>query len=428
MTNLEERLRSLRTTTVPPGPEPHVLQATADGRRRRRRLAAAGWVGAILIATVAILGSLDADDKVRVVGDQPPTSDEPSPGETPAVRTLGGLEGVTVEVDPTRDLLDGATLDIRMYGLDRLTDPTIVLCAGDVREDTVSDRCELRPLDRLSTSDSYVEVAARRTVEARRVIHLAEPFDCATEPAGCVLAVGNNDLPARAVLTPLTFRPVPMPEPVVWVEPDSGLHDLDPITVRATGLRAASSYSIQICTAGEDSVCDHVTDSARFDEQGNVETDTFVRAALYTEKGRIDCTARPCVVALREDFDRPAVATPITFAEDAVAPVPALELDPPGPYVDGQTITVRGSGFLPGFDLTAKIGQCPADKDTAVELRCEPILEKIIVDADGRFTTQHTLSETLMVTDSCTDEPGCVLGWVLHHGPIVAIAELTFED
>ena len=75
-----------------------------------------------------------------------------------------------------------------------------------------------------------------------------------------------------------------------------------------------------------------------------------------------------------------------------------LTLEPPGPYVDRQEVTVHGRDFPPGIDLTDNIGQCPADKDTAVEERCGygfPPGAPIIVDEDGEFTITVPVFESL---------------------------------
>ena len=81
------------------------------------------------------------------------------------------------------------------------------------------------------------------------------PYDCATEPDGCVLAVGEMTVPTRGAYTALRFRPgTPLPTPGVTFDPTTGLEDDQPITVTATGLRRSSTYSIAQCTSPTDPV------------------------------------------------------------------------------------------------------------------------------------------------------------------------------
>ncbi len=118
---------------------------------------------------------------------------------------------------------------------------------------------------------------------------------------------------------------------------------------------------------------------------------------------------------------------PYRFADGVAAPEPELILEPAGPYSDGQEITVRGHGFRPGLDLTGQLGQCPADKDTAVEDRCSRgELAPAVVAEDGTFSTTFRLSQSLMFTGSCVTGPGCHLGWVIPHGTTLAKVPLTF--
>ena len=113
------------------------------------------------------------------------------------------------------------------------------------------------------------------------------------------------------------------------------------------------------------------------------------------------------------------VAVEVDFAGGTVAPTPRIELDPPGPYVDGQEITVWGTGFPPGRDVSGEIAQCPAGLDTRFEERCTYDLDPVVVGDDGTFTTSRSVSAALLFTGSCADT-GCVIGWVIPKGATVA--------
>lgn len=111
-------------------------------------------------------------------------------------------------------------------------------------------------------------------------------------------------------------------------------------------------------------------------------------------------------------------AVGIGFADDVAAPTPVLALDPPGPYADGQEVTIRGTGFPAGRDLAGDIGLCPADRDTRSEERCTYDLDPVTVGPDGTFTTSRSVHAS-HGAGACADT-GCVIGWVIPKGATVA--------
>ena len=154
-----------------------------------------------------------------------------------------------------------------------------------------------------------------------------------------------------------------------------------------------------------------------------------VHAAIYGWQGGADCVAQRCSVVISDRGIR-LVELPIAFDRGVVTPVPRLELDPAGPYTEGQEVTVHGTGFRPGIDVSRHLGQCPALLDTAVEERCAyPFVRgaPITVGADGTFTATFAPAASLPLTGSCVGEPGCLLAWVILHGPIGASAPLDIQ-
>jgi hypothetical protein len=354
-------------------------------------------------------------------------------------RTLGDVDGVRVDVSPRTGLRDGDLVEVRVDGLELIVGAQILMCAGDVSEADANESCRQSAVDVPgSESDDPVVATAEQVVSVPRFLHLARgsgdpntrpPYDCAIEAAGCVLAVGPYALPARGVLVPLTFVDEPVPVPEASITPSDGLTDREQVTLTAEGMQPNGSFFVRLCEAAPGNRCDEYRwPAVRADGAGSITAEVTVLTGVYDQLGRIDCVASSCAVVLGNDEVTRVLEVPFRFAAGVTASVPELQLDPPGPYVDGQTVTVHGTGFPPGSDLGGHLGLCPADKDAAVEERCNyPVITPIIVRADGTFTVQMPLSDELTLAGSCATGPGCILAWVLDHGPIATSVPLDFS-
>ena len=449
MTPLETRLRSLRQ----PGRDGPVLTPVELRRRSavrgRRRLFTAVAIAVPFIA-VGLAVFVAAKDPSERMADRPGSGPHGAgPGSGPATtftprhkawhRSLGDVTGVQVTVSPSTGLRDGDQIEVRIGGLERLPGAQFFLCAGDVVAETASTSCTTTAVDRpWRQPPTPVDATPGQVVTVSRFIHIARgsgdpntrpPYDCATEAAGCVLAIGPSALPARAVLLPLTFVDEPLPVSEASITPSDGLTDRQQVTLTAERVRPNGAFFVRQCEAAPSNRCDdHRSPAVRADESGSLSAEVTVLTGIYDQLGRIDCVASSCSVVLGDaNVDRVA-EVPIRFAPGVSASFPELRLDPPGPYVDGQTVTVEGTGFPPSFDVVGRLGLCPADKDTAVEERCHyPVSTPIAVDADGTFTVQMRLSDELTFAGSCVTGPGCLVAWVLNNGPIAASVLLDFS-
>ncbi|HXH58209.1 neocarzinostatin apoprotein domain-containing protein [Iamia sp.] len=441
MTNIETRLKSLRTTPVADGPGSDDLRRRAARRARRRRVAVLAAAVPVLLVAIAVAANTFGDEPAdRVRTELGPASTDPEPGSSSTLpsgpegnRVLGGAEDVSVDVTPRTGLRDGDLVTVRVEGLDNLPDAVVLMCAGDVTADDASRSCTTSAVEQAGV-EGQVAASAEQTVSVSRTLQItrgsadlnqAEPYDCAIEPAGCVLAVGPFALPPRAVLVPLTFADVGPPvAPSITASPRTGLAEGEAVTVRAEGLRPNGAFVIEVCAPGE-SACDQIGPSARAssDADGALVATVTVRSAVYSPDGRTDCTTSPCAITIRDERFQVQAAVPISFAPGVEAPVPELVIDPAGPYVPDQQVTVRGTGFPAG--AVVRLGQCPADLDTAAEERCvyPAVLYAIVVAADGTFTATTDLSLGTALGPCGPDRP-CHLGWVLNHGPTVATAPL----
>lgn len=434
MTGLDTRLHELGQLPVPPGPPVDELRRRAGRRRRQRRLVALASVLPVLalVVGVAVAATDEEEPEVQTV----PVDPSPPPTEN---RTFGNVSGVSLTVTPSAELRDGDLVQVRVEGLSAIPGAVLVMCAGDVDANNATAACDFSAIPQPGV-DGPAQVAAAdvQTVSVSRILHLThgspEPdtvraYDCATEPAGCVVAVGPMAFPVRGVAAPVTFADVPRPEPRMSVDRASGLTDGEEIDVRASGLRPNASLSVSLCAADPDLGCDQYSQAwGSTDARGELDVRVQAWALLYSWADVVDCTRQSCRVVIQDRSSEPAAQVPIAFAPGTPVTTPRLAIDPAGPYADRQDVVVRGAGFRPGIDVGGEIAQCPNGKDTRTEERCGRwSIASLIVGDDGSFALPYRLFAATPLGVSCVTEPGCHLGWVINHGPTVAAVPLTFR-
>ena len=280
----------------------------------------------------------------------------------------------------------------------------------------------------LTTTSRGDDSPVTRQVVVRRILSIPggsgpqHQYDCFTEPAGCVIAVGTSAAPARGVAVPIVFRDESLPAPTIGVSPARDLQDGDPVAVHVTGLQPAKTYLLTLCLTGGPR-CDEVTyPSAKASASGTIDTSITARAAIYSWQGRGDCATSGCSIEIRDELGIEIIEATVRFAPGVVAPVPRLRLEPAGPYRDGQTVTVVGTGFPTGFDIARWLGTCPADAAPETEAPCtyQDINRHVFIDRSGRFTTTFRAYRA----GPCSSVAGCVFSWILNHGPAGASVPL----
>ena len=116
------------------------------------------------------------------------------------------------------------------------------------------------------------------------------------------------------------------------------------------------------------------------------------------------------------------------FDPNAVAPPPVITTTPPGPFTDGEQVTVHGSGFTPNAVLG--LAECIAGVEpnghtcdssststlaatSEVDANAGGLFDQFTADVDGEFTRTITIRNQFQSTDGtvdCLTEPdGCVL-------------------
>jgi hypothetical protein len=427
MTTLEERIRRMTPPPVPVTPVAD-LQVRASRRRNRRRVVIGLCTVAVLALVVGLLRT-SADDASVNVG---PTPSDP----TPTQRTIGDVTGVTVDVTPSTGLVDGQIVRVRIDGLDRLPGAQIAMCRGDVEDLAAATSCDGSAIE--VVGNLTVQAFAEQDVVVSARLELGEDgtevgYDCATEPAGCVLIVAAGP-PIRSVLVPLSFATgsrVPF-QPAMSVDSATGLTDGSVVQVMATGLRPNRTYQITQCTTDEELVhqCwNNVRGTVVADGGGALTAPALVYPMVLSPLvGAVDCTEVTCVLQVEHDVEGVLAWAPLSFAPGVETTLPSLTIEPAGPYFDGQVVTVSGIGFPPGAYIPESLARCPSGVDTRYDRRCTNVLDTgTTVARDGRFTVAVTLREAGQY-GSCLDEPGCVLAWVIPNGPTVAEVPLPFSD
>ncbi len=399
---------------------------------RRRWIAAAAAAVLVFAAIGAITLTRDGDAAVDTSDGArtPPTTDDD--------------DGAAIHVTPNSGLEDGDVVELGIDRPEQLAGRQIAQCAGDADERGLFGSCDLdavvgpggETMGDLSAANG-LRVSVSRILSITRDsgdANVPEPYDCATESAGCILVVGDVDNPSLEAAASLEFVDVPLLTPTLTLSPANDLADDQPVDVVGSGFRPNGPIQLSICTDEpiETRNCewDVAAEVVRSDATGGFSTELRVRSAVYGTDGRTDCTEVECVLVV-DDPASDVRSAPIRFTVGTTAPEPTLELSPPGPYTDRQVVTIRGTGFPPGRDLAGEIGQCPAHLDTAVEERCgyDPaLLGSLLVDDGGNFTIDVTLFESLSLTGTCVGPPGCLLAWVLPHGPIASSVPLIFND
>lgn len=157
-------------------------------------------------------------------------------------------------------------------------------------------------------------------------------------------------LVAYGAATSLAATPA-QAEATMAITPSNGLVDGQVVTVTVTGLRPLSVAGVAQCIEGHDvDGCEMGSRSfVSTDESGSFTTTVTLHAMLATPVGPIDCrtSAEACVLGANTAIDE-AGAVWTTTAFDPVAPLqpgPALDAQPAAGLVDGQTITVTGTGY-----------------------------------------------------------------------------------
>ena len=132
---------------------------------------------------------------------------------------------------------------------------------------------------------------------------------------------------------------------------------------------------------------------------GSIAVDFSVYRYIRVDGDTVDCSIRSCAVsAVMTDQPTRSGSATIGFASSPGARPPILEIDVTAALVDGQQLTVTGTGFAPTAELT--IVQCVIGVPERVPNCIQRSFtassdERIETDGDGKFTSTTYASRLL---------------------------------
>jgi acetyl esterase/lipase len=184
--------------------------------------------------------------------------------------------------------------------------------------------------------------------------------------------------------------------PAAVIDPAVDLNDTQRVTLTASGFSPGGYIVVAQCPSaattfeacGNYSYPDSETDS-----NGGVTLEIVLDAILRVGSTETDCrTADTCVLAVAENGGgdvSAAVRVPLAFDPDApLAPPPELALQPAGAFVDGQRVTLTGTGFV--REQAVSVIQC-AGTPTDLEDCAGDSGEFFWAEPDGSFAGGFTL-------------------------------------
>ena len=438
------------------------LPAVEPPRRRGRLLGVAAAL-ALIVGSVALLGDDGAEDeRTRLELDE---DGNKRPAPEPGVLTpLGPNDGrdsiqLPVAVEPSSGLDDGDTVTVSSTGFVPGEQVGIVQCATEAGGETRDQRAGIDGCDlgRVEYAEADADGRATGTFTVRRVLTtpVTGTVDCA-EAERCIVAMGAISDYDRSGGFGLAFAGggEPIDIPTVTVTPAEGLADGDVVHVEGEGFAPDALLGLSVCSV-DPSGCwntgeehrlsgdeladlgygDHGMDAEvlhiglRSDGDGRVQGDVPVWRFLpgTTAGTYIDCAVSRCALRLAAatigDVDpagsSPVVVpapVPLAFTPGGSGPTPpAIAVDPTSDLVRGQTVVVRGAGFVPGTSFSVTLCVAPADQP-ANELGClSQDSGDHRVDDDGGFATEFELPDPadlgeVTATTMCTPEGRCAPG------------------
>ena len=349
------------------------------------------WGAGILVTVIASLAFAPgpaAGDPVVVVpgatGEARPDAESVAREHEPsalAVRVRAALEDVevagaegarTLSITPNSGLVDRQEVSLHGEGWPARAELFVIQCGPAPLDPAACEYSELDDDGGVIRTGPLGGFTAIRPVE---VILDAEDGAIDCRVVTCRMVVIADDGDARR-FAPLDFDPGgPDPDRYpVTVTPDTGLLDGQELTVTGSGFpllfgRFGYAYLLP-CRTPVLSAADcegSLVDYVELTDDGSFDTKVVANAVLDLEIGPHDCRSAPCALLVGpESFSfgelgeiSEAGLAPHAFDPGgALRPPPVLTVDPATDLLDGDTVELHGTGFLPSRDL--EVLQCTA--------------------------------------------------------------------
>lgn len=228
--------------------------------------------------------------------------------------------------------------------------------------------------------------------------------------------------------SPAVAEVAPPEARALTVTPSTALDDGLTVTVDGTGWRPGVLVFAIECLAGTQT-CGGTVANRPVDTDGTFTMALAVRVVFTAFDGTpVDCRVDACEVrAVNEANEDHTASAPIAFDPATVLlPPPALTVIPDTDLVDGQTVEVAGTGFIPGVSLA--LAQCAAGDTTIDDCRVAGLAE---VDGAGVLSDDTDIdvatSFPTAVDDVDCRVDACELVAASFAGGILARATLAFD-
>lgn len=315
-----------------------------------------------------------------------------------------------VSVSPSTGLVQGDEVTVTLSGFNADASVAIGQCPADQLSETACGN--------LAFHTTGVNGGLTVTYTVHRFLGA---IDCG-ESAACQLGAAEpSNVAGTAVGTPIEFAPAsPASAGSLEVSP-SNVADGDSISVVGSGWASNAPISLAQCVARSDTCVSGSTVVA-------VRAGTIAATLLATgviddgDRGTVDCTdaSGTCSVVAFDvrDASRTRVEFPLTFA---ARPTPTATVDPSSDLVDGEQVSVRGTGWPLGVGVA--VVECPPGLSPPL---CGQPIVSARVNADRTFATTYTVAAHIGSTDCRAAAGNCVM-YVLVPGGADITLPLTFR-
>jgi LPXTG-motif cell wall-anchored protein len=300
--------------------------------------------------------------------------------------------GPTVSVDPDADLVDGTRVTIDVAGMDPHASVYAVQCTAGA--DDLFEHCAFSDVA-FGETDGAGHATMSLKVDALLTLgNGTHEVDC--RPSTCAIGLVGETLDLAAT-APVHFDPdAPLaPPPILTVTPDQELTDLQTVEVSGSGVVWSDFARVAQCAKAPINIFD-----CDFDTMLDVDTrdtDSFtadfrVSAVIATEnRDAVDCRLPgACVLALMSSESASPAKTafaPLAFDPDTEVIVGSVTVTPDRDLVDGQTVSVTGTGFPPATHVSFYV--CAPDH---VADGCQWTPDFATIDGDGNFRADVVVS------------------------------------
>jgi hypothetical protein len=191
----------------------------------------------------------------------------------------------------------------------------------------------------------------------------------------------------------------------VSVTPSTGLVDDQRVLLRGSGFAADLPVEYQQCRRGEVGQFACAPSNFNFtftNSAGRFAARLRVEAVVDLIKGPFDCrlSAGRCEIRMRGFAGGTWIKVPLSFVPDApLATPPTLTVSPAADLLDGQIVSVTGSGFHQREDLS--LYACPLGATST--MACDGDYLSVHTEGQGGFDLSYSVAAVLEAEDLVTD-------------------------